>query len=459
MRGRLAVGTAVVIVAVAGVVGVAGGGEVVPPEATRSPVSGVLGAAVQALGINEAVSTPLKREARGEPMPIQRLAGDARAARELGATWTRGHTLAWPRLSHDRWEREGRSWDRMDTWVRLVQQAGLQPVAMIGPWPGNHTREATSRFVLKDPAAYRSFVQAAVERYDGDGVEDMPGLLRPLHHWEIDNEPDLKNLVDMRRDRADDFATPAQFGAVLVLTASAIRQADPEAVFSGGGFHKVTREHGHRYMRELFAEPGVLEALDIVSVHAYFQGPDLGPLQQTIQRTRAAAPGVRIWVTETSVPAQGTGSWQSEDWQAQVAVAIVLECLALGVEKVFWHTLFDPPPAAGGQLRSGTRTNSLLVRAQGGELQDKPVARSWRALASLLEGVDRGEIQGLEATGGRAWQVGTHQVLWGEGEVSVASEASRAWSLVNGEEVPLVARGIHRRVDLTGRGGVVVLSP
>ena len=28
-----------------------------------------------------------------------------------------------------------------------------------------------------------------VERYDGDGVDDMPGLEIPVKHWEIDNEP------------------------------------------------------------------------------------------------------------------------------------------------------------------------------------------------------------------------------------------------------------------------------
>ncbi len=35
---------------------------------------------------------------------------------------------------------------------------------------------------------YRAWVRAVVERYDGDGVDDMPGLVVPLRHWLIGRE-------------------------------------------------------------------------------------------------------------------------------------------------------------------------------------------------------------------------------------------------------------------------------
>ena len=35
------------------------------------------------------------------------------------------------------------------------------------------------------------FVRALVERYDGDGKEDMPGLKKPVRFWQVGNEPDL----------------------------------------------------------------------------------------------------------------------------------------------------------------------------------------------------------------------------------------------------------------------------
>ena len=32
-----------------------------------------------------------------------------------------------------------------------------------------------------------------VERYDGDGLDDMPGFEYPIRHWEIGNEPDVQS--------------------------------------------------------------------------------------------------------------------------------------------------------------------------------------------------------------------------------------------------------------------------
>ena len=136
-RVRWVAASAVVVAALGGLAVWAGGRPGQPATAPAEAVLGPLGPAVDALGINEAVSFPLRLELREGPPSVSRLAADAQAARALGATWTRGHTAAWPRLSHDRWVQEGGSWDRMDTWVRVVQQAGLSPPAMISPWPFN----------------------------------------------------------------------------------------------------------------------------------------------------------------------------------------------------------------------------------------------------------------------------------------------------------------------------------
>ena len=42
-----------------------------------------------------------------------------------------------------------------------------------------------------DPESYALWLGAVVERYDGDGIDDMPGLQYPIRHWEIGNEPDM----------------------------------------------------------------------------------------------------------------------------------------------------------------------------------------------------------------------------------------------------------------------------
>jgi len=41
-------------------------------------------------------------------------------------------------------------------------------------------------------ALYEKWLTAVVERYDGDGKDDMKGLQFPVLHYEIGNEPDLE---------------------------------------------------------------------------------------------------------------------------------------------------------------------------------------------------------------------------------------------------------------------------
>ena len=61
---------------------------------------------------------------------------------------------------------------------------------------------------------YQDFVKQLVERYDGDGIDDMPGLKNPIKYWQIDNEPPFWQLgqndklsgspMEWMRDTRDD---------------------------------------------------------------------------------------------------------------------------------------------------------------------------------------------------------------------------------------------------------------
>lgn len=48
-----------------------------------------------------------------------------------------------------------------------------------------------SRCNPNDWEAYKTWLEAIVERYDGDGIDDMPDLKYPVKYWEVLNEPDL----------------------------------------------------------------------------------------------------------------------------------------------------------------------------------------------------------------------------------------------------------------------------
>ena len=72
----------------------------------------------------------------------------------------------------------------------------------------------------KDVAKYQRWVRAVVERYDGDGVDDMPGLTAPIKFWQVDNEPPRR-----REGYAD----------LVRITSQAVKEADPTAKVLIGG--------------------------------------------------------------------------------------------------------------------------------------------------------------------------------------------------------------------------------
>jgi hypothetical protein len=67
---------------------------------------------------------------------------------------------------------------------------------------------------------YIAFVKAMVERYDGDGIADMPGLTNPIKYWQVGNEPNIakSGFADLQR-----------------ITYTAIKEACPDCTVLIGG--------------------------------------------------------------------------------------------------------------------------------------------------------------------------------------------------------------------------------
>jgi hypothetical protein len=117
-------------------------------------------------------------------------------------------------------------WGPLDALVREYQQAGFTglqiDLSALSPWAS--TRQPT----LGDPGdafpkpenlgAYTAFVSAVVERYDGDGFDDMPGLLYPVHDYGIERE-----FSGFWPGTADEYVR------LLKIAYPAIRSADPQA--------------------------------------------------------------------------------------------------------------------------------------------------------------------------------------------------------------------------------------
>jgi len=84
---------------------------------------------------------------------------------------------------------------------------------------------------------FREYVRALVERYDGDGQDDMPGLLFPVLHYQVGNE--YYNELFWA-------GTADEYGQLLRQFAGAARAACPQVkvVLSGIGFKDIYGFYG-----------------------------------------------------------------------------------------------------------------------------------------------------------------------------------------------------------------------
>jgi hypothetical protein len=355
------------------------------------------------------------------------LADDAAAVRRLGARAVRAHTFNFPRVSCDRLSRSPAALDDMDRWVAALG-TDLVGVGMVSPWPANQTGGFTERYLPGSLEAWADCVTRLVERYDGDGIDDMPGLVAPIRYWEVDNEPDLKNTnvatnAPGRYDPAT-FCTPEEYAAVLLAASGAIRAASPDTKVLALGLYRPHAKSGQAYAASVLALPGVADAFDIVSVHTYHDD-DGERLASGLGAVAALAPGKSIWVTEASVTLAG-----GEIEQARRVASYAAWAAMAGAERLFWHTLTDPPAEAVERVNRAFSGNSLLRAVAGGAPSEKPAGAVFRHLAAQLAEHD---LAGAVPDGEGAARLRDGAVLL---FVGARSAPSGGLSLLTGEEIP-----------------------
>lgn len=188
-----------------------------------------------------------------------------------------------------------------------------------------------------DWEAYQAWVMALVERYDGDGVADMPGLLIPVKYWEVMNEPDLQPREDgeLQFYRED----PEDYVELLAKTATAIRQADPEAfvVIAGaaGGSSQFLD-----FWQQVFNNKSSAQYFDIANIHCIsndnYENFNVKPYLDLLNDY--GLDGKPVWVTEAEAMVYDTEVANQEQFFKSTQAA-----LDLGAEKIFFTSRnFEP---------------------------------------------------------------------------------------------------------------------
>ncbi|MBI4296498.1 MAG: hypothetical protein HY667_05225 [Chloroflexi bacterium] len=298
---------------------------------------------------------------------------DFKAARESGAAFDR------PFFEFFQWgtiEKNPEQFDfsETDRYVYAAQVNGLHILPNIQPFAAwDHTGKGKPH----DMAKYRDFVGHLVERYDGDGTDDMPGLIIPVKHWEVLNEPEFQQepLVFFQ-------GTPKDYLDVLQTTYEAVKRADPSAQIVQGGMAGMMAV-STSFWQSIF-DLGGAKYFDIANIHSIGHGEHLNlPAFRTFLARNGIA-NKPIWITEVQFQqARQTQGYTAADF-AKVLARSYIFALANGVEKLFYVNIRMPPVKSGVPFTE----DSALIDDRG---EKSPIFYAHLTVANMLGGLSHSD--------------------------------------------------------------------
>jgi hypothetical protein len=246
----------------------------------------------------------------------------------------------------------GRDWTLPDEVILAGQAEGMRvvptlyPVAYLGD-PAEGPQKLPAVALPEDVVGWTEFVRDIVERYDGDGLDDMPGLTQPVYAWEVGNEA---------------FCAPGDSACVpavsdfVITTAEAIRSSDPDAVVLGPGAPplEATDQGFHLPVYEALLHSPAASQIDALALHLP-PGVDGFPLADQVAWWRTQT-SVDLWLGEIAargLPGQPRVA-PTEAGEAAWLEGRLTEARDLGLEHAFWcRTQNEIPdmPATANVLR------------------------------------------------------------------------------------------------------------
>ena len=180
-----------------------------------------------------------------------------------------------------------------------------------------------------DMSAYQNFITKLVERYDGDGVDDMPELIVPIKYWEVSNEP------SMQEDWLVFFLGPAEdYFDILNATYQSIKNADSDAKVLKGGMAGVMEDNTD-FWETVFALGGD-NYFDIGNIHSINSDSDAVNSPEYKMFLEEYSVDKPFWVTEVELGSMDKDKDENTevDMSDKLVTSFVL-AFASGAEKIF----------------------------------------------------------------------------------------------------------------------------
>ena len=278
---------------------------------------------------------------------------------ELPVYWQRPHPgpFIWQSIEK---EQHNRNWKNVDDVVLKSQSYHVNILATI--WPYADWDQKSCNLMLDsdrirffselgdyrnkpcDMDEYMDFVEALVERYDGDGVDDMDGLLVPIKYWEVLNEPSMQDNLCFFSGDAKDYVP------ILNATYTAVKKADPIASVVMGGMAGVYEEM-KAFWDQVFSLNGSA-FFDIANIHSIgTNSEDLlaSDFTEYLQEKNISKP---FWVTEAQLSMTNDKNKDENSlvsWPATIVKTFV-QAFSNGADKIFYVGLEQAPGDSGSWL-------------------------------------------------------------------------------------------------------------
>ncbi len=289
-------------------------------------------------------------------------AGARQRAVDGGFRWVRLY-LHWEWVEPTNTTPDNFNWGSIDNMVQAVEGASLIPLFTIQGAPGWAAQYACGPLDPEDVPEFAEFLAALVERYDGDGVADMGGLLIPVKYWELYNEPDWEGAPegapggcwgqDVDGDRTEDVY---EYVDMLRAVYAAMKAADREAQVV---FGSLAHDMCSGCLFDLQFLPKALGAgagdyFDVLSFHQYDAFRDNWdgdlPYDQGILGKIAYLRGVLadyglskpMLSSEVGLHVgSGTPTELDLERQARHLVHVYVRGIAGDLKSIIWYTLVD----------------------------------------------------------------------------------------------------------------------
>jgi hypothetical protein len=377
---------------------------------------------------------------------------DFEHAREAGAYWDRPffELFSWGMIEPE----QGRfNFHMTDRYIRRAQRHGFHVLANIQPFaPWDQEQCHKELPAIRSPMgpqrkgkpcsieAYKNFVIKLVERYDGDGQDDMPGLKYSIKCWEVANEP------EMQREPLVFFqGSPQDYFEILKATYEAVKKADSQAQVVQGGMAGMDRWMVS-FWQKVF-DLGAASYFDIANMHSIAHGEHLNIPSFTKFLSQNNALEKPFWITEVQIEDRKKKKTPPE-YAAYLARSYIF-ALANGAKKLFYVNLrlpeHLPPEEDGGP---GFSDLSTLVDSSG---DLTPLFYAHRTIALKLEDFKRVEkirerVRGKTILKGQYRFIKDRKViyvLWGRGKLPSEIEGKVKVTDISGSEKILTSDSIR----------------